>query len=408
MPFKALNNREKDKAEHSYIHSHITKHLNFTVKSKRSQSALEYMMTYGWAILIIVIVAVILYSIGIFNPSSSVSSTVIGFSGLGSVTAQCTANGVLRISVGDSTGNLINITGITAKDPAITKISNFKPNSTVDPNPLIRSGSSYIFSVPNICPSAGTHYAITVAVNYTEPGQPIPGPYQSLGSITGSTDLNYLPSFVPVFNGVNSGINANAELLPNSSKVRTVLAWFSTKEPANVGQPGIFGYGAQVCAGHFFWAFIYQCAANGIQIDTWCTCQTVVAPPIKLNNWYFIAFEYNGTDQIGYGGPLDGSLSLAFSPQSINTTTSSNPTFYIGDIINRNDWNGSIVNVQVYDTPLSVSEISKIYSEGIAAPPIPNAGLVSWWPLNGTTKNYIQTNNNGVPSNIVYTTNYPG
>ena len=47
--------------------------------------------------------------------------------------------------IGDSTGNLINITGITAKDPAITKISNFKPNSTVDPNPLIRSGSSYTY-----------------------------------------------------------------------------------------------------------------------------------------------------------------------------------------------------------------------------------------------------------------------
>ena len=100
MPFKASNNREKEKTEHSYIYSHTTNHLNFTVKSKRSQSALEYMMTYGWAILIIVIVAVILYSMGIFNPSSSVSSTVIGFSGLGSVTAQCTANGVLRISVG--------------------------------------------------------------------------------------------------------------------------------------------------------------------------------------------------------------------------------------------------------------------------------------------------------------------
>ena len=49
-------------------------------KSKRSQSALEYMMTYGWAILIIVIVAVILYSMGIFNPSSSITTTSIGFS----------------------------------------------------------------------------------------------------------------------------------------------------------------------------------------------------------------------------------------------------------------------------------------------------------------------------------------
>ena len=32
MPFKALNNREKE--ECSYIYSHTTKHLNFAVKSK--------------------------------------------------------------------------------------------------------------------------------------------------------------------------------------------------------------------------------------------------------------------------------------------------------------------------------------------------------------------------------------
>ena len=31
--------------------------------NKKSQSALEYMMTYGWAILIIVIVAAVLYSV---------------------------------------------------------------------------------------------------------------------------------------------------------------------------------------------------------------------------------------------------------------------------------------------------------------------------------------------------------
>ena len=407
MPFKALNHQRKEETGHSYTYSHTTKHLTLLTKSKRSQSALEYMMTYGWAILIIVIVAVILYSMGIFNPSSSVSSTVTGFSNLGSVTAECTANGVLRISVGDSTGNLINVTGITAKDPSITKTANFKPNSTVDPNPLIRSGSSYIFSVPNICPSAGTHYAITVAVNYTEPGQVLPGPYQSLGSITGTTASTYSPSFVPIFNGINSGINANSNRLPNSSEVRTVLAWFTTQQPANSEQPGIFGYGLQQCTGHFFWAFLYQCANDGVDIDTWCTCQTVVSPPISLNKWYFIAFEYNGTDQLGYGGQLGGSLSSAFAAESINTTTSSNPVFYIGDIINRPAWNGSITNVQVYNTALSSSQISKIFLEGFAAPPISNAGLVSWWPLNGTTSNYVDTNNNGVAYNVVYTSNYP-
>ena len=44
-------------------------YLSLSVKSKRSQSALEYMMTYGWAILIIVIVAVILYYNGTIIPS---------------------------------------------------------------------------------------------------------------------------------------------------------------------------------------------------------------------------------------------------------------------------------------------------------------------------------------------------
>ena len=131
----------------------------------KSQSALEYMMTYGWAILVVVIVAGVLYSLGIFSPASSLSSTVTGFSNLGSVTGECAANGILRISLGDSTGYPINITGVTAKS-STDQISTFKPNSTVDPNPIIQPTSTYIFSVPNICPAAGSRYSLAVTVNY--------------------------------------------------------------------------------------------------------------------------------------------------------------------------------------------------------------------------------------------------
>ena len=172
-------------------------------QANKSQSALEYMMTYGWAILIIVIVAAVLYSFGIFSPSSSISATVTGFSNLGSVAAQCTANGVLRINLGDSTGYSINITSITAKDSSTGQISTFKSNSTVDPNPIIDVGGSYIFSVPNVCPPAGTHYSISTTVNYTEPGQPLPGPYQSTGTISGITTSLVLPPFVASFSGTH-------------------------------------------------------------------------------------------------------------------------------------------------------------------------------------------------------------
>ena len=37
--------------------------------SSKSQSAMEYLMTYGWAILIIAIVMIAMFSLGVFNPS---------------------------------------------------------------------------------------------------------------------------------------------------------------------------------------------------------------------------------------------------------------------------------------------------------------------------------------------------
>ncbi|MFH0961872.1 MAG: hypothetical protein V1820_04275 [archaeon] len=42
--------------------------------SKKGQGALEYLITYGWAILIIVIIGGALFALGVFNPSSWVSN----------------------------------------------------------------------------------------------------------------------------------------------------------------------------------------------------------------------------------------------------------------------------------------------------------------------------------------------
>ncbi len=36
----------------------------------KSQAAMEYLMTYGWAILVIAVVLAALYSLGIFNPNT--------------------------------------------------------------------------------------------------------------------------------------------------------------------------------------------------------------------------------------------------------------------------------------------------------------------------------------------------
>lgn len=49
------------------------------IKKKKGQGAMEYLMTYGWAILVVMIVGVVLWQLGIFGPSSSVN-TCRGFS----------------------------------------------------------------------------------------------------------------------------------------------------------------------------------------------------------------------------------------------------------------------------------------------------------------------------------------
>ena len=161
MPFKALN----------------TDNLAFLTKGKRSQSALEYMMTYGWAILIIVIVAVILYSMGIFNPSSSITSTVTGFSNLGAVNAFCIPNQGLFLVIGDSTGYPIEITQLNVTYSS--KVFVTSENSTVLP------AKTKEFLVPQACSnSMGSPSSESVVVRYLEPYQALKGPYISKGYIT--------------------------------------------------------------------------------------------------------------------------------------------------------------------------------------------------------------------------------
>ena len=50
------------------------------MEMKKGQGAFEYMMSYGWAVLVIVVLAVVLWNLGVFNPSSA--STATGFSAI--------------------------------------------------------------------------------------------------------------------------------------------------------------------------------------------------------------------------------------------------------------------------------------------------------------------------------------
>jgi len=78
----------------------------------KAQSAMEYLMTYGWAILIVIVVVAALYSMGVFSTKGGVPCSPC-FSKFAYVdySAATAGNGVLKLTNGPET---INITTITS------------------------------------------------------------------------------------------------------------------------------------------------------------------------------------------------------------------------------------------------------------------------------------------------------
>ncbi|VVB68283.1 Uncharacterised protein [Candidatus Norongarragalina meridionalis] len=76
---------------------------------KRGQSALEYLVTYGWAILAIVIIAAVLWYFGIFNPNKwSSSKQCGGFANFQCIDYNTTAT-TTSITLGNSAGRPLTI-----------------------------------------------------------------------------------------------------------------------------------------------------------------------------------------------------------------------------------------------------------------------------------------------------------
>ncbi len=190
--------------------------------SRRYQSALEYMMTYGWAILVIVIVAAVLYSLWIFSPSSSLSTTVIGFANTPVSSAAFTNNGGLAFSVGDLVGYPIEITNVTEITASGSKIT-ILPNITVSPS------QTKVIIIPKAFSSStqGSHESVSLTITYTEPGQVFQGPYTSTGTVSGTTPTLFFPTN-QTFAAVSKLTITNSQTTATSSPFQQMINVTST------------------------------------------------------------------------------------------------------------------------------------------------------------------------------------
>ena len=74
---------------------------------------MEYLMTYGWAILIVIIVAAALFALGVFNPSTYTGRAATGFGGLGIPADWQYSGTTLTIVLSNQVGEAITVSNVS-------------------------------------------------------------------------------------------------------------------------------------------------------------------------------------------------------------------------------------------------------------------------------------------------------
>ncbi len=134
---------------------------------KRGQSALEYLVTYGWAILAIVIIAAVLWYTGVFNPAKFRGGKECG--GFTAFTCSdfnvpaAAGTGNANVILGNAVGRPITVNSLTISGtnaPTGCVVNN--PNGNVPANGLLN------VSCDSLAGTVGDAFEFTVGINYLD------------------------------------------------------------------------------------------------------------------------------------------------------------------------------------------------------------------------------------------------
>ncbi len=283
-------------------------------RTAKAQSAMEYLMTYGWAILIIAVVLGALFQLGVFNAGT------------------------------------------------------FAPRAPPGACQVFRSngpGSTQFINLEGVCSGE-------------------------------------LPQYVGVFNGQSGYVNTAVD--PAGQAEITVTVWANQKSLITSGpgpcQDAVAAYNS------LGFSFIVRTGASGcnspgalnVYIGSTAGNNCAGNSALPLRTWSSLSLVYNGIDLVGYVNGIE-----VCSVTATGSLTEGGPTRIGVGASNGEFFNGSLANIQIYNTSLSQAEITALYDEGIGGAPVRLQNLVGWWPLNGNANDYSGNNNNGVPSAVTYT-----
>lgn len=172
--------------------------MNIKKMMNKGQGAMEYLMTYGWAILVVMIVGVVLWQLGIFNPPTT--TVVKGWVVLQPLSPSISYKSVdqsFTASFNNAVGTSIRVTDVNITEVLSKTGGTNCASVTVDGQPVsegapktVAAGSA--FRVDATCSGAGRQrgdpYEMTITITYTSVIGGIVTPHTEVGTIRGTVE----------------------------------------------------------------------------------------------------------------------------------------------------------------------------------------------------------------------------
>ena len=220
----------------------------------------------------------------------------------------------------------------------------------------------------------------------------------------------YVAGFIPSSSAMSSGygisdvyISSNSLIAPQGTPnaIFTITAWV---DPTAYGTCNGYCVVPIVSINNQYFAFGIQ-PGGGLGIHG-CGNPDVTTSGMAIvpfNSWTFISVSYSSSGYYSFQEDAMAPYTTSNKGFTINS-----PGLLIGSQASCNGatFEGSIANVQIYNVSLAQPEITALYDEGIGGAPIRPQNLTGWWPLNGNANDYSGNNNNGVPSNVIYSSSW--
>ncbi|MCL6089013.1 MAG: hypothetical protein M1530_02510 [Candidatus Marsarchaeota archaeon] len=145
---------------------------------KKAQAGLDFLMTYGWALLLIVLIVGALFAMGIFDVGSFLGSRSSGFAQIKPIAWRVDGAGALTLKLQNNAGTSVNVTNISAtlngetiSNATVVSLSNGRQSGTLPIGAF--SGA----------PSSGSSYSVQVQITYLDRATSFV--YNDAGTITG-------------------------------------------------------------------------------------------------------------------------------------------------------------------------------------------------------------------------------